>query len=177
MMIRDLLSVIDNFNKFHLEARKIISTHESSVDRVIVIEQTYQKLSSLNLKQDDLIRQSLRCVEVGVYRAAHVLAWASMADYLQEWLIEDNRGSLNAIRPNWRTSSIEELIEDSNEFQIIGTLRKCGYISQDVEQSLQGLLKRRHLCAHPSSYLPDYNMALGYLAELLHWFEYIEKKR
>lgn len=176
-MIDDLLGFIDNFNRFHLEARKIISTHESSVDRVIVIEQTYQKLSSLNLKQDDLFRQSLRCIEVGVYRAAHVLAWAAMADYLQEWLIDDNKGNLKTIRPNWRTSSIEELIEDSNEFQIIITLRKCSYINQDIEQSLHGLLKRRHLCAHPSSYLPDYNMTLGYLAELLHWFEYIERIR
>ena len=51
------------------------------------------------------------------------------------------------------------------------------YFGKNVEQALHGLLKRRNLCAHPTDYLPDLNMALGYLSEILHWFDVFEKKK
>ena len=88
---------------FQLEAHQILSRHEAAQSsRVIVLSDTYKKLGALNLRQDDLMRQALRCVENGLFRAAHVMGWAAFMDFLEEKLQSDGLVKLRGIRQNWK---------------------------------------------------------------------------
>jgi hypothetical protein len=78
---------------------------------VVVLEQAYESLALLNLKQDDIMRQALRCAESGLYRAAHVMAWAACMDYIEEKLSEDGLVKLRAARPKWPGKDIREMAE------------------------------------------------------------------
>ena len=51
----------------------MLATHETSGSRVVILEESYDKLTKLTLKQDELFRQALRYVEHQLFRAAHVL--------------------------------------------------------------------------------------------------------
>ena len=177
-MIDSVISFIAGTLTFKQKARAILAKHESSTDRVITIEETYGELAALNLKQDDLFRQAIRCVEFGAFRAAHVLSWATMADYIEEWFALDNFATLRQARPRWAPiRSTEELQEKSSDFQLIEAFRTCGYTGKNLEKALKGLLAKRNECAHPSDYYPNLNTTLGYLSDLLIRFEMLEKRK
>ena len=154
--------------RFELEAHGILSMHEdAAASRVIVLEQAYESLMLLNIKQDDIMRQALRCAENGLYRAAHVMAWAACMDYLEEKLSADNMVKLRGVRPNWRGRDIREMAEYVAEYQLIETLKAVGLTTKNETNALLDLLRRRNECAHPTGYLPQVNETLGYIAEII----------
>ena len=132
-----------------------------------MLEESYDKLTKLSLKQDELFRQALRCVEHKLYRAAHVLAWAGFMDLLEEKLGSDGLVKLRATRPAWRAGSIEELRENVVEYQLIEVSKDIGLCSKTQMKALHGMLNKRNECAHPSDFYPDVNDTLGYISELL----------
>jgi hypothetical protein len=153
---------------FELEAHEILSTHESAgKSRVIVLERAYEQLALLNITQDDIMRQALRCAENGLYRAAHVMAWAACMDYIEEKLSADNLVKLRAARPNWRGNDIHEMAEYTSEYQLVETLKAVGLTTKNETNALLDLLRRRNECAHPTGYLPQINETLGYISEIL----------
>lgn len=159
--------VISRAKEFELEAARILSTHESSRARTITIEQTYSELGGLSLKQDELLRQSLRSIEYSLFRAAHVLSWSAMMDFLEEKLAEDNFQKLQGQYPKWRVGSVEQLREMAPDYQVIEAVRKVGLCSRTEEKALKGLLNKRNECAHPTEYYPRMNESLGYISEIL----------
>jgi len=152
---------------FEHEAHEILAVHEAAPSRLVLLEDTYKKLTVLNLRQDDLLRQSLRCVENQLYRAAHVMAWAAFMDFLEEKLASDGLVKLRALRPSWKAASVEELRDTVVEFQLLEAARDLGLLGKTETKALQGLLSKRNECAHPSSYFPSMNETLGYVAEVL----------
>lgn len=153
---------------FELEAHEILSVHEgATTSRVVVLEQAYESLALLNIKQDDIMRQALRCAENGLYRAAHVMAWAACIDYIEEKLSVDGMARLKAARPTWQGKDIREMAEYVSEHQIVETLKTLGLTTKNETNALLGLLRRRNECAHPTGYLPQVNETLGYISEVL----------
>src|SRR4051794_21883696 len=97
---------------FERAAHGILAVHEAAPSRLVLLEETYKKLTALSLSQDDLFRQALRCIENELYRAAHVMAWAAFMDFLEEKLASDGLVKLRALRSAWKASSVEELREN-----------------------------------------------------------------
>lgn len=153
---------------FEYSAHRILGMHESSsTSRVIILEEAYESLSLLNIKQDDMMRQALRCTENGLYRAAHVMAWAACIDYIEDKLSEDSLLKLRAARPNWRGNDIREIAEYISEYQIVDAMRTVGLATKNEAKAFHDLLRRRNECAHPTGYLPKVNETLGYIDEIL----------
>jgi len=164
--------------KFLDDAHRLLSHHEASrKSRTITIEQTYSKLSKLSAKQDDLLRQSLRCVEHELYRAAHVMAWSAFMDFIEQKLGADGYAKVRAIRGDNSIKSVDELRDNCPDFQIIECLRKTGLVSKTEEKALKGLLNKRNECAHPSEYYPDLNESLGYISEIIRRTETLKKRK
>jgi hypothetical protein len=168
MKPEDYQAWISRVRSFELEAHEILSTHERSrASRVVILETAYDSLVLLNIKQDDMMRQALRCVENGLYRAAHVMAWAACMDYIEEKLSADNLVKLKSARPNWPGNDIREMAEHIPEHQLIEALRPVGLATKNEIKAFLGLLGRRNECAHPTDYLPELNETLGYISEIL----------
>jgi hypothetical protein len=102
-----------------------------------------------------------------VFRAAHVLAWAAMADYLQDYTAADGFVALRAARPNWSFSTTDELREKYTEHALVEAMYVANQITKGEMKACQGLLHRRNECAHPSNYFPDLNESLGYVSEII----------
>lgn len=162
--------------KVRSEAHSILSMQENSRSRVISLEESYNKVENLSVKQDDLFKQSLRCIENELYRAAHVMGWAAFIDYLETIIEEDNFVSLNISRPKWNIKSLIQLRESYPEAQIIDAMRDANLIGKSEAKAFHGLLTRRNECAHPSDYYPDLNSSLGYISEILKRIELLQKR-
>ncbi|MFZ2001974.1 MAG: hypothetical protein WAU73_21490 [Candidatus Sulfotelmatobacter sp.] len=103
--MNELKLLLAKVKGFEQEAHALLATHEASGSRVVILEESYDKLTKLTLKQDELFRQALRCVEHKLFRAAHVLAWAGFMDLLEEKLASDGLVKLRAAKTAWKASS------------------------------------------------------------------------
>lgn len=167
-MINDELeNFLGKLNQFKKESHILFSKHETSKSRIVNLEYTYSRLSGLSLNQDELFRQSLRCVENELFRASHVMAWAGFVDFLDEKLASDGFIRLRTERPNWNFKSVEDLREVSTEHARIEAVRAVGLCNKTEMKAFHGLLNKRNESAHPSTYYPDLNETLGYISELL----------
>lgn len=166
----------ERLGRFYSEANAVFAQVESSKSRAISLDSSYELLTQLNLKEDELFRQSLRCVELEVYRAAHILAWCGFFDVVLRLLASDDFEALKECRPKWKFDNVEELGENISEHHIIEALRPIGITSKADQKALIGLLSRRNECAHPTGYFPDLNQTLGYISELFQRLENLEAK-
>lgn len=159
--------LLDRARAFEREAHQVLSVHESTPSRIVLLENTYKRLTALSVRQDELLRQALRCIENELFRSAHVMAWAGLMDFLEEKLASDGLKKLLAIRPGWKVATVEELRETVVEFQLIEATRDLGLCTKTEMKALHGLLNKRNECAHPSDYFPSLNESLGYVSEIL----------
>ena len=163
MTISEILERIATFRRV---SSAILARVETSPARIITVEESYNRIAGLTLKQDDLLRQALRCVENELFRAAHVMAWAAFIDFLHEKLSEDGFAKLKTVRPNWKVTVPEDLREQS-DFHVIKAATETGFLRRTEQRAIQGLLNRRNECAHPEDFYPGLNESLGYLSELI----------
>lgn len=162
-----LAALAQSVELFRAEAEKILGFSEESVHRTAELSASYARIEQLSLEQADMLKQSLRCVEVGVYRAAHVLAWATVADYLQHFLQADGFSAINAKYPAWNIKSLDDVRDTIGEYNLIEGMFRAGLISKAEKKALHSLLNKRNECAHPSEYFPDLNQSLGYVSECI----------
>src|SRR6266481_8784234 len=107
-------------NSFRDAPRVIFASHETSTERVITLSSSYAALAALSLKQDELFRQSLRCIENELYRAAHVLSWAGFIDFYEEKISAKKFKKLHASCSAWsKFKTSEDLRENIAEYQLI----------------------------------------------------------
>lgn len=177
MMEKTLKEWLARADHFKSEAHKILQVHEASEkSRIVLLEQTYNSLSLLNLKQDDLFRQAIRCAENGLYRAAHVMAWAACEDFIEEKISEDGLIKLRVERPTWQGADIREMAEYYPERQFVDVMKPLGLATKNETAAFVSLLQKRNECAHPTGYYPDLNQTLGYMSEILMRLKKLSKK-
>lgn len=157
--------VLGRLGELSEEANTILGTHEGAPARILTLEKSYANLGALSLDQDELFRESLRAVEAGLFRAAHVLAWAGFVDFLHDLLIPAYLTALQGERESWKLTAREDLREHS-EFQVIEAAKVVGAFDKTMMKALHGLLNKRNECAHPTGFYPDLNESLGYVGEL-----------
>jgi hypothetical protein len=157
------------------EARHLLAAHESSTARTVTLEDSYKRLGKLSIPQDELFRESLRATEYGLFRAAHVLAWAGFIDFLHEYLAVDAFKAMMAVRQKWKLGVPDDL-RDQSDYAVIEAGKEAGFYNKTLMKALHGLLNRRNECAHPSEYFPDLNETLGYLSELIQRVAYLQTK-
>lgn len=156
------------------ETAQILGAVETSKTRRLTLNSSYEKLGALTLKQDDLFRQALRCVEHELYRAAHVMAWAAFVDLLHELIVASRLKELQNARHKWVVKRPEDL-RNYSDFQVIEVAVDIRIISKTVMKGLHGLLNKRNECAHPEDYFPTLNDTLGYIDEIFKRAEYIRR--
>jgi hypothetical protein len=159
---------------FDAEAQGILGAYEEAPARVITLQASYARLTGLSLDQDELFRESLRAVESGLFRAAHVLAWAGFIDFFHNFLAAGHLVALRIARPKWTLATAEDL-RDQSDFQVIEAAKEAGIYDKTLMKALQGVLNKRNECAHPSEYFPDMNQTLGYVSELFSRVDRLQK--
>ena len=163
-------------SRFSVEARRTLSVIETSQTRSITLNDSFEKLAQLTLSQQDLFKQALRCVEVGVYRAAHVMAWAACADFLLKLAKSDEFKLLNQTMPKWGVNTEDDLAERFTDYAVVQAMQKAGLLKKVEMKAFHGMLSKRNECAHPSSFYPGMNDTLGYISEMFRRIELLQHR-
>lgn len=167
MSLRSPRDVADWAADVQDDLASLLATSEGSTHRVITVSRSYELLNRLSMRQDALMRESLQCVEHGLYRSAHVGAWVSFMDFLHEWCCEQARwDTLVSAYPAWILRSVDDF-QGVKDYQLIDVLKSKVFISNTMKTALHGLLAKRNECAHPGNYEPDVNTTLGYVSDVM----------
>jgi hypothetical protein len=143
--------------------------------RAIKLGDLLSQLTALNLRQERLFRQSIRCAENGIYLAGHVMTWAAIMDLYEEKL-SSGLATVRREYPKWPTSSLEDLRESVNEFQLIDAGKKVGLLTKGQHRSMHGHLHTRNQAAHPTGFDPGINESLGYIEALIKLVKVLDSK-
>lgn len=163
----DFYRYVKRVAKADKEAKIILSSHESSVNRSITIEDTLKNLKDLSIIQEDLFKQALRSIEHELFRSAIIMSWTAFIDFLHNKFSEDGFIKLNSTYPRWNISTMDDLRNVGNDYQLVEATGKVGICSKNDVKALHSLLSRRNECAHPSEYYPELNESLGYISEII----------
>jgi hypothetical protein len=160
------------------DLRKLLARRESSSHRVLTLTESYDKLTALSIKQDKLLREALRCTELGLYRSAHVAGWAALVDFVHEWIAADatRLATIQTAYPAWKITQAADFREHT-DFSLFEMMQKQTFIAKGTMKALHGLLNKRNECAHPDDYDPGINDTLGYLDELMKRIKALQAKR
>lgn len=175
---RPVAGVIVGASVFEAEAHALLEAYEDAHhSRVTTLGTILGRLSALNLRQENLFRQALRCAQNEIYLAAHVMAWAALMDLYEEKLGSDSLKRVHSMYPKWQAhTTIDTLRENVKEFQLIEAGKKSGLLSHSNMKSLHGHLHTRNQAAHPTDFDPGINETLGYIEALLKLAGAIERK-
>src|SRR5438046_8660711 len=136
---------VSRANSFRDAARVIFAKYETSAERIITLSSTYAALASLSLKQDELFRQSLRCIENELYRAAHVLSWAGFIDFYEEKISAKKFKKLHAAYPAWsKYKTVDDLRENITEYQLIETRKTSRLLTKKEIKAHEEILNKRN---------------------------------
>ncbi len=177
-MSERIRSVVERAAIFEAEAHALLETYEDAhQSRVIKLGDVLDRLTALNLRQENLFRQALRCAENGLYLAAHVMAWAALMDLYEEKLGSDGLVRVHSAYPKWVVyATLDDLRENVKEYQLIEAGKKIKLLTNGQMESLHGHLNSRNQAAHPTGFEPGINETLGYIESLIKLGAIIEAK-
>lgn len=149
------------------EAHLALSTHERSTSRVVLLEDLVKQLSGAPVDVQDYFKESITCLEHGLYRSGMVLAWSGHFHVYSEMLLLKHEAEIRKVRLKWVFRDLTELKEQVAEAQLLDVGREIKFIGKAALRVLQGQLSQRNQCAHPTLYRPSMNAAIGYVDEMV----------
>jgi hypothetical protein len=162
---------------FEAAAHAVFSSFDSSPSRVVELIDARKQLAILNLKQNELMRDALRAIELDLLRPAIVMSWAAFIDFIEEKLASDGLIAVHAKRPAWaKYASMDDLKESISEYQLVEVAKDTKVITKAEMKALHGLLSKRNECAHPTGYTPKLSEAIGFAAEILNRMPTIDQR-
>lgn len=148
-------------------AHIVLSQHESSVSRVVLLEDMTKKLLGTPVDVRDYFIEAISCLEHKLYRAGIVLAWAGCFSMLSEACFKTHEADIRAARRIWKFKGLTELKESVTENAFLMVAKDVGFISKAELRILDGQLSTRNQCAHPTLYRPSMNEAIGYVDKMI----------
>ncbi len=110
------------------------------------------------LKSSDsraFLEEAILCFEMHLYRAAVVLTWVGAVSVLYEYVFANRLGDFNteAARRDskWKTVKIKDDLAYMKEYEFLQILEAISIIGKNVKQELEGCLRLRNACGHPTS--------------------------
>lgn len=101
------------------------------------------------------LEEAIACAEASHFRAAVVLSWVGAVSVLYNEIISSHLAAFNAecLRrdPKWKIAKTTDDLTRLKEFDFLQILEAISFIGKNTKQELEGCLKLRNACGHPSS--------------------------
>ena len=116
-------------------------------------------------------REAVTCHEMGLHRAAVVLAWVGAVSVLQEYVVQNKLPEFNAEArrrdKKWKAAKTRDDLGRMKEYDFLQVLESISVIGKSVKQELEKRLQLRNACGHPSSLKIADNTAAAHIEVLI----------
>ncbi len=151
------------------------------IDKVRVSKKLQEFSSSQSLTdiQKHLADETIRCLQCGTYRAAVVMGWNLVYDYIRTWIFDNHLGTFNGVlTTNYQKANgdpqFTEIVEyddflkgQPGERVVIDVLNIASLIGGNIADDLRQYLRHRNKYAHATARLPDQDQANAYISHLI----------
>jgi len=133
--------------------------------------------ASLTVSNDDtrsFVEEAVKCLDARLYRAGIVFSWVGAIAVLEDWVLKNQLAAFNAEatarfgakewkRPAKAVSDFGRL----READFLLVLEAISLISKNVKQELEGCLRLRNSCGHPTALKVGEHKAAAHVETLL----------
>jgi hypothetical protein len=121
------------------------------------------------------LEEAVGCFEHGFHRAAIVLSWAGAVSTLHKHVVDNRLTDFNneaarrtaASRYPWKPAKTTDDLGAMGEYDFLQVLVAINVISKNVKDRLEGALKLRNGCGHPTSLTVATNEAAAHIEALI----------
>ena len=135
-------------------------------------------LQGLNDSQTQLRDETVLCIERGAYRAAIVMGWNLVYDYIRQWMFDNDIDEFNKHLLSGYTKNngdprfkeikeYEDFFSGPGEYIVLDVCEAAGFWGAKISKELHHYLTRRNKFAHPSGLSPSREQANEYIKNLL----------
>jgi hypothetical protein len=122
----------------------------------VILASLRQTASTVTSQQArTFIEEAIGCAEARFHRAAIVLSWAGAVSVLHDHVVVNHLEAFNAEArrrdQKWRAARSADDLSRMKEHDLLDVLEAISVIVRNVKTELQGCLKLRNGCGHPSS--------------------------
>lgn len=155
--------------------------HAIAVNIGVVSQELRQLPNDLTLTstQQDLVSETVTCIECGAYRSGVVMAWNLAYDFIRQWIYDNHLAEFNNdlttfyVRRNG--GPIFSAITDYDDFcsgkpderTVIDTGCRASLFGERIRDNLRFYLRRRNNYAHPTFTSPSADQTNGYVKDLI----------
>jgi len=101
------------------------------------------------------LEEAVQCAERKLYRSAVVLSWVGAVAVLDDYIIANKLNEFNAEArkrlSKWKDATNGDELAIMRESDFLHVLEATSVIGKNVREELEGCLKYRNACGHPSS--------------------------
>jgi hypothetical protein len=103
----------------------------------------------------EFVEEAISCLEHKLHRAAVVLSWIGAVSLLYDYVLKHELASFNPEATKrdakWKTAKTRDDLARMKEFDFLQILESISVIGKNTKAELEGCLKLRNACGHPSS--------------------------
>lgn len=109
-----------------------------------------------NAETAAFVEEAIDCSEARHFRAAVVLAWVGAVAVLYDYVLKVKLVEFNAEASRrdgkWKAARTSDDLSRLKEFDFLQIAEAIGVFGKNTKQELEGALKLRNACGHPSSF-------------------------
>lgn len=133
------------------------------------LRQALSKVTSQDAQA--FVEEAIGCAEAEFHRAAVVLSWSGAIRVLHDHVVTNHLSAFNteAARrdPKWRAAKTADDLSRMKEYDFLQVLEAISMIGKSVKSELEGCLKLRNGCGHPSSLRVSANRVAAHIEILV----------
>lgn len=103
----------------------------------------------------EFVQEAISCFESKLFRAAVVLSWIGAVSLLYEYVIKHKLAAFNAEaklrNQKWKEAKTRDDLARMKEHDFLQIIETVSVVGKNVREELEGCLKLRNACGHPSS--------------------------
>lgn len=149
-----------------------LAAHELSASPAAIQAQSLRALLP-QVKNNDartFLMEAIVCAEQSLFRAAVVLSWVGAMALLHDQTVVAHLSSFNAEAakrdPKWKPAKTRDDLGKMKEATFLDVAASISLVGKNVKQELDGCLKLRNSCGHPTSLKIGSNRVAAHLEVL-----------
>lgn len=164
-----LCQVCQGWGRLSNEALGKLGTGKKHPAVLSELRQALSKITSQHSR--NFVEEAIGCAEAKFYRAAIILTWVGAIRVLQEYIVANNLTDFNieAARRDskWRIAKTTDDLSRMKEYEFLQVLEAISLVGKSVKTELEGCLKLRNGCGHPSSLQVSENRTAAHIETLV----------
>ncbi|MHA7815454.1 MAG: hypothetical protein ACX93N_03190 [Pseudohaliea sp.] len=119
------------------------------------------------------LEEAVKALEFGLHRSAVVLSWVGAVATLHQVVVDNHLADFNkeliARKPKAKPIKIRDDLGSVSEYDLLQICKAIGLFGKNIKEELEGALKLRNGCGHPTGVRPKEHRVASHIETLVQY--------